>query len=245
MIAVNGLAGGYAPGEEIVRGVDLAAAQGGLTCIIGPNGAGKSTALKLVAGLLHRSAGRVTLNGRDLTGLSPQQVAASGLVFVPQERNIFAALTVDENLRMGAFGLRHGMTGRLAEAYARFPQLRNRRRVAAGSLSGGQRQVLAMAAALMSAPRALLLDEPSAGLAPLPASELLDLVRSLARSGLAIVMVEQNALDALAVSDRAAVMVDGRVARTGPAAAVAADPEIRRLFLGGRGPTATNEGYAA
>ena len=247
-MSATALAGGYVAGQEIVRGVDLRAETGELTCVIGPNGAGKSTALKLVAGLLHRSAGRVDLDGRDLTGLSPQDVAASGLVFVPQERNVFAALSVEENLRMGAWGVHGSLSARLADAYDRFPQLRARRRAAAGSLSGGQRQVLAVAAALMAQPRALLLDEPTAGLAPQPAGELLDLVRNLARSGLAVLMVEQNALDALLASDRAVVMVDGRVARTGPAAAVAADPDIRRLFLGGASPaeaSATGKGQAA
>lgn len=242
-LQAEGLAGGYVPGQEIVRGVALGAQHGTLTCIIGPNGAGKSTALKLLAGLLHRSAGRIVLDGRALTDLGPQHVAAAGVVCVPQERNIFAALSVEENLRMGAYRLRGGMAARLDDAYARFPQLRDRRRAAAGSLSGGQRQVLAMAAALMSAPRALLLDEPTAGVAPLPAAGLLDTIRALARSGLAILMVEQNAMEALAVSDRAVVMVDGRVARAGPADAVAADPDIRRLFLGGRDPQ--TEGPAA
>ena len=225
--------GGYAPGEDIVRGVELVAAPGELTCVIGPNGAGKSTALRLVAGLGHRSGGSVTLDGVELAGMAPQRVAGAGLVFVPQERNVFAALSVEENLRMGAHGL-GGIAARLEAAYARFPQLRERRRTAAGSLSGGQRQVLAMAAALMSGPRALLLDEPTAGLAPMPAAALLDAVRGLARSGLAVLMVEQNALDALSVSDRGVVMVDGRVARAGDAAAIANDPEIRRLFLGDR-----------
>lgn len=239
-IAASGIGGGYTSADEVVRGVDLSAAPGELTCVIGPNGAGKSTALKLVAGLLRPRAGRVTLDGRDLTGASPQAMLGAGLVFVPQERNIFAALSVEENLRMGGY---LGRNASLREIYARFPQLRERRRTPAGSLSGGQRQVLAMASALMARPRAMLLDEPTAGLSPQAAAGLFDTIVALARSGLAILMVEQNATEALAVSDRAAVMVDGRVVRQGTAREVADEPDIRRLFLGGR--THTQHGEAA
>lgn len=231
--AVTGITGGYATTDDIVRGVDLHAPFGTLTCVIGPNGAGKSTALKLAAGLLRLRAGQVMLGSHDLTGLTPQAALAAGLVFVPQERNVFPRLSVVENLRMGAFKARDAAE-RLDGVYARFPELQARRRTPAGALSGGQRQVLAMATALMARPRALLLDEPTAGLSPQAAARLLDVVVGLARSGLAVLMVEQNALDALAVSDRAVVMVDGHVVREGPAASVSRDPEIRRLFLGGR-----------
>ncbi|WP_426955171.1 ABC transporter ATP-binding protein [Muricoccus radiodurans] len=248
-LVATGIVGGYAAADEVVRGVTLSAAAGELTCVIGPNGAGKSTALKLVAGLLRPRQGIVMLEGRDLSGLPPRAALTAGLVFVPQERNIFAALSVEENLLMGGYAT--GLTGGYAagraaldEAYANFPALRARRRTAAGSLSGGQRQVLAMASALMARPRALLLDEPTAGLSPQAAAELLALIQRLARAGLAILMVEQNATEALAASDRAAVMVDGRVVRDGPAAEVAGDPEIRRLFLGGRAHPST-EGQAA
>ena len=183
--------------------------------------------------LLRLRAGQVVLGGDTLTGLAPQAALAAGLVFVPQERNVFPRLSVAENLRMGAFRAKDA-SERLDGIYARFPELQARRRTPAGALSGGQRQVLAMATALMARPRALLLDEPTAGLSPQAAARLLDVVLGLARSGLAVLMVEQNALDALAVSDRAVVMVDGRSVRDGPAAAISHDPEIRRLFLGGR-----------
>lgn len=236
--AATGLHGGYGTASDIVRGVDLQAPFGTLTCVIGPNGAGKSTALKLAAGLLRPRAGRVVLGADELTGLTPQGALAVGLVFVPQERNVFASLSVAENLRMGAFTARDAAP-RLADAYARFPELYACRRSPAAALSGGQRQVLAVAAALMARPRALLLDEPTAGLSPQAAARLLDVVVGLARSGLAVLMVEQNALDALAVSDRAVVMVDGRAVRDGAAHAVANDPDIRRLFLGGRTMAAT------
>ena len=238
----TGLVGGYTAHDQVVRGVDLHAAPGTLACIIGPNGAGKSTALKLAAGLLVRQSGTICLEGTDLTGLPPQAAFAAGLVFVPQERSVFASLSVEENLRMGAFLVRRGIAERLDETYARFPMLRDRRRNPAGSLSGGQRQVLAMAAALMARPRALLLDEPTAGLSPQAAALLFDVVVALARAGLPIVMVEQNALDALAVSDTATVLVDGRAVRHGPARAIAEDPEIRRLFLGDRPPPLPGQG---
>ncbi len=234
LLQAEGIVGGYASAEQVVKGVALSAAAGELVSVIGPNGAGKSTALKLVAGLLRPSAGRVRLGGEDVAGRSPQAIARAGLGFVPQERNIFGALSVAENLEMGCLFERGAMRARAAEAYARFPMLAEKRRAAARSLSGGQRQVLAVAMALMARPRALLLDEPTAGLSPRAAGELFALVRGIADAGIAVLMVEQNALESLAVSDRAYVLVDGRNHLDGPAAAVAADPDIRRLFLGGR-----------
>lgn len=229
-----GLVGGYASAEQVVKGVTLRADSGELVSVIGPNGAGKSTALKLISGLLRPTAGEVRIAGEDLAGRSAQALARAGLGFVPQERNVFAALSVHENLEMGCLFARRETGRRADRAYARFPMLVEKRRAAAGSLSGGQRQILAMAMALMGEPRALLLDEPTAGLSPAAAHDLLATIRGLAREGLAVLMVEQNALDALDASDRATVLVDGRNHLDGTARAVADDPDIRRLFLGGR-----------
>jgi len=235
LLAIEGLLGGYGDADHVVKGVSLAVATGELVCVIGPNGAGKSTVLKLVTGLLRPRAGRIRLAGRDITGAAPGTVLRAGCVLVPQERNVFGALTVDENLAMGAFLAPRAARKRRDAVYGRFPLLAQRRRQAARTLSGGQRQILAMGQALMTEPAALLLDEPTAGLSPIAASELFATIRGLAADGVAVLMVEQNALEALSISDRAYVLVDGRNAEEGHAATLAADPGVRRLFLGGRG----------
>ena len=235
LLAVDGLRGGYAAADEIVKGTALSVAPGEIVALIGPNGAGKSTLLKLLAGLLRPSAGRVQLRDRDITGLAASEISRLGLSFVPQERNVFGSMSVAENLEMGGFlDAAHGRR-RMAELYERFPMLADKRRAAARTLSGGQRQILAMAIALMNAPDLLLLDEPTAGLSPKAADELFGSIVALNRSGVAILMVEQNALEALAVSARAYVVVQGRAEREGRAADLAADPTVRDLFLGGGG----------
>ena len=235
LIEAKCLVGGYPGAEHVVKGVSLTAGAGELVTVIGPNGAGKSTALKLISGLLTPRSGEVRLGGEAVAGRPPQAIARAGLGFVPQERNVFGSLSVHENLEMGCLFEPRETRARAGQAYARFPVLAEKRRAAAGSLSGGQRQLLAMAMALMARPRALLLDEPTAGLSPKAAHALFEDIRAIARDGLAVLMVEQNAIEALTVSDRAYVLVDGRNHLDGPAAAVAADPDIRRLFLGGRG----------
>ncbi|WP_198371549.1 ABC transporter ATP-binding protein [Roseomonas rosulenta] len=234
-LAVEGLTGGYAAADHVVKGVSFTVAAGELLCVIGPNGAGKSTVLKLMTGLLRPRAGRVLLGGREVTGLAPRAMIEAGLVLVPQERNVFGTLTVEENLVMGCFLDPRRARARMAAVTDRFPLLAERRRQAARTLSGGQRQILAMGQALMSEPRVLLLDEPTAGLSPKAAADLFALVRATADSGVAVLMVEQNALQAMQASDRALVLVDGRNAHEGPAPALACDPGIRRMFLGGRG----------
>jgi branched-chain amino acid transport system ATP-binding protein/neutral amino acid transport system ATP-binding protein len=234
LLEAIGIVGGYASAEQVVKGVTMRSDAGELVTIIGPNGAGKSTALKLIAGLLRPSSGEVRIAGEDYSGSTPQALARAGLGLVPQERNVFASLSVHENLEMGCLLARSEAKRRADRAYARFPMLAEKRRAAGGSLSGGQRQILAMAMALMAEPRVLLLDEPTAGLSPVAAHELFGTIRNLAREGLAILMVEQNALESLDVSDRAYVLVDGRNHLDGTASAVANDPDIRRLFLGGR-----------
>ena len=234
LLEVEGLVGGYGAADEILKGITLNLPERRMAAIVGPNGAGKSTLLKAIAGLLKPKAGQVRLAGTVLTGLPPRGVAARGVAFVPQEANIFPSLTVRENLEMGGYlEPRALVVQRVEGLFARFPILAEKRRRAARTLSGGQRQILAMGMALMVEPKLLLLDEPSAGLSPKAAESLFDGIGAIHREGTAILMVEQNALEALAIAEEGIVLVDGRVARTGDARALAADPEVRRLFLGG------------
>ena len=232
-LSVEALRGGYASADEIVKGIDLTVRAHDLAVIIGPNGAGKSTFLKLVAGLLVPKAGRVEIDGAALKPGDPHAACEHGLSFVPQERNVFQSLTVRENLEMGGFLLQKALRDRIDEQVQRFPLLKGRLKDKAGNLSGGQRQVLAMAVALMTSPRVLLLDEPTAGLSPAAADEVFDLIRELAQQGLAILMVEQNALLALEYGTRGIVLVAGKKLRDDTASGLLADDEIRHLFLGG------------
>jgi branched-chain amino acid transport system ATP-binding protein len=234
LLEVEGLVGGYGAADEVLKGINVALPPARMAAIVGPNGAGKSTLLKAVAGLLRPKSGTVRLEGAAITGLPPRGIAARGVAFVPQEANIFGTLTVRENLEMGGYlEPRATVNARIEALFARFPMLAEKRRRAARTLSGGQRQILAMAMALMVEPKLLLLDEPSAGLSPKAAEFLFDSIAQIHAGGTAILMVEQNALEALAIAEEGIVLVDGRVARTGAAAALAADPEVRRLFLGG------------
>lgn len=230
--SATGLAGGYSPADRVVKGVDLHIEAGELVVVIGPNGAGKSTLLKLIAGLHCLAEGGIALDGKPLSVQSPLARARSGIGFVPQEQNVFGGMTVRENLEMGAFLDRREQESRIAGLYERFPVLAEKRRALAGTLSGGQRQVVAMAIALMGAPRLLLLDEPSAGLSPAACDVLFDTIGGLARDGLTILMIEQNALAALDIADRGIVLVSGTKRADGPARALANDPETRRMFLG-------------
>ena len=233
LLTATGIVAGYDVQDEILKGIDLVVREGEIVGIIGPNGAGKSTLLKTMAGLLAPSAGRIYLRGRDITGQAPRDISRFGLAYVPQEFNIFPMLSVRENLEMGGYIDRKETGRRIDGVFARFPMLGEKRRHAARTLSGGERQILAMAMALMVDPVVLLLDEPSAGLSPVAAERLFDAIVQINGDGVSIVMVEQNANEALVVSDRAYILVDGRNSVTGPAKALAADPEIRRLFLGG------------
>jgi branched-chain amino acid transport system ATP-binding protein/neutral amino acid transport system ATP-binding protein len=234
LLEVEGVVGGYGAADEILKGITVALAPARMAAIVGPNGAGKSTLLKAVAGILKPKAGSIRLEGRALTGLPPRAIAAQGVAFVPQEANIFGSLTVRENLEMGGYLEPRAVVRQRTEALMqRFPMLAEKRRRAARTLSGGQRQILAMAMALMVQPKLLLLDEPSAGLSPKAAEFLFDSIAAIHAEGTAILMVEQNALEALSIAEDGIVLVDGRVARTGRAQALAADPEVRRLFLGG------------
>lgn len=232
-LAVTDLAGGYAGADSVVKSISLEVRSGEVLCIIGPNGAGKSTALKLIAGLLIRQNGTVAMAGRDVSALPAHQRARDGLVFVPQEKNVFAGLTVTENLEFGLFHGRKNFSTRLAAIFERYPVLGEARSKPAGDLSGGQRQILALAVALMSDPDVLLLDEPTAAVSPAMSAELFRTIRTIADEGLAVLMVEQNAQQALEMSDRAHIIVDGRSRKDGPADEILKDPNIRRVFLGG------------
>jgi branched-chain amino acid transport system ATP-binding protein/neutral amino acid transport system ATP-binding protein len=232
-LTARGIVAGYSAADEVLKGVDFQVREGEIVCVIGPNGAGKSTLLKAIAGLIKPSRGSVDLQGKDITGLAARDVSRLGLAYVPQEHNVFPTMSVRENLEMGGYVDRRAAEQRIEAAFERFPVLSNKRRHAARTLSGGERQMLAMAMALMVEPVVLLLDEPSAGLSPLAAATLFDNIIAIHRSGVSIALVEQNANEALAISDRAYILVDGRNARTGGAKTLAADPEIRRIFLGG------------
>ncbi|HUA76989.1 MAG TPA: ABC transporter ATP-binding protein, partial [Acetobacteraceae bacterium] len=232
LLAAEGLVCGYGAADEILHGAALTVRSGEMVAIIGPNGAGKSTLLKAVAGMIRLKSGTIRLNGTAVERISARERARLGIAFVPQEANIFPSMTVSENLEMGGFLEPSATRRRVSALFERFPILAEKKRTTARTLSGGQRQVLAMAMALMVAPTLLLLDEPSAGLAPLAAGQLFSAIASIHREGTAIAMVEQNALAALALADRGLVLVDGRPVREGEARAMAADPEVRRLFLG-------------
>jgi branched-chain amino acid transport system ATP-binding protein/neutral amino acid transport system ATP-binding protein len=233
LLEARGVVAGYAVADMILKGVDLVVAPHEVVAIIGPNGAGKSTLLKAIAGILVPSAGTIMLDGAPIHGRPPREICAAGLAFVPQEANVFPTMSVRENLEMGGFVQKRETARRIEAIFTRFPILAEKRRQAARTLSGGQRQILAMAMALMVAPKLLLLDEPSAGLSPIAAERLFDTIRGIHAEGTAIAMVEQNALEALAIATRGVILVDGRNAREGAAGDLATDPEVRRIFLGG------------
>ena len=227
------MTGGYGKGPDILHQCTIAVEQGEIAVIVGPNGAGKSTAMKAVFGMLDVRSGQVKLDGEDITGLSPQDRVAKGMGFVPQTSNIFTSMTVEENLEMGAFIRRDDFRGTLAQVYDLFPILKEKRHQAAGELSGGQRQQVAVGRALMTKPKVLMLDEPTAGVSPIVMDELFDRIIEVARTGIPILMVEQNARQALEIADKGYVLVQGSNAFTGTGKELLADPEVRKSFLGG------------
>jgi len=233
LLTVEDVVAGYSAADEILKGVHLAVERGEIVGVIGPNGAGKSTLLKVIAGVLRPHRGRVLLGDTPIEGKAPREISALGVALVPQERNVFPTLSVRENLEMSGYLEPKRARPRIEGIFTRFPLLAERRRHAARTLSGGQRQILAMAMALMVEPTLLLLDEPSAGLAPIAAERLFETIRTINAEGVAIVMVEQNALEALAIARRAYILVDGRNSVSGEAATLARDPDVRRIFLGG------------
>ncbi len=233
MLSVTNVVAGYGAHDEVLKGVGIAVAERELVVLIGPNGAGKSTLLKSIAGFLKPREGAITFEGKPIGGLRPREITRQGIAFVPQEANVFPSLSVAANLEMGGYVDRRAVKEHMQAVYARFPVLAERRGQEARTLSGGQRQMLAMAMALMAAPRMMLLDEPSAGLSPAASQELFALVKALHAEGMTIIMVEQNALDALKIADRGYLLVDGSNAREGRASVLAADAEVRQAFLGG------------
>ena len=231
LIAEN-MTGGYGA-ADILHDCTLAVEQGQIAVIVGPNGAGKSTAMKAVFGMLSLRGGRVLLEGEDITTLSPQARVAKGMAFVPQTHNIFTSMSVEENLEMGAFLRRDDISATMEQVYNLFPILRDKRHQPAGELSGGQRQQVAVGRALMTQPKVLMLDEPTAGVSPIVMDELFDRIIEVARAGISILMVEQNARQALEIADMGYVLVQGANRFTDTGAALLADPEVRRSFLGG------------
>ncbi|MDB9707939.1 amino acid/amide ABC transporter ATP-binding protein 2 (HAAT family) [Planktotalea frisia] len=227
------MTGGYGTGADILHGCTLAVEKGEIAVIVGPNGAGKSTAMKAVFGMLNLRTGAVRLDGEDITGLTPQARVGKGMGFVPQTSNIFTSLTVEENLEMGAFIRRDDIAETMAQVYELFPILKDKRSQPAGELSGGQRQQVAVGRALMTQPQVLMLDEPTAGVSPIVMDELFDRIIEVARTGISILMVEQNARQALEIADKGYVLVQGRNGFTDTGKALLANPEVRKSFLGG------------
>ena len=226
------MVGGYG-GADILKGCSIDVNEGEIAVIVGPNGAGKSTAMKALLGMLDLKQGTISFRGKDISRLSPQDRIAEGIAFVPQTSNVFTSMTVFENLEMGAFLRDDDITETLEQVYQLFPILADKKDQLAGELSGGQRQQVAVGRALMSQPAVLMLDEPTAGVSPIVMDELFDRILEVRQAGVAILMVEQNARQALSIADRGFVLVIGENRHTDSGAALLTNPEVRRSFLGG------------
>jgi branched-chain amino acid transport system ATP-binding protein len=226
------MTGGYGA-ADILHGCSIGVEKGEIAVIVGPNGAGKSTAMKAVFGMLPLRQGRVMFDGEDITQIKPEERVIKGMGFVPQTNNVFTSMTVEENLEMGAFIRNDPISDSIAQVYDLFPILKQKRKQSAGELSGGQRQQVAVGRALMTQPKVLLLDEPTAGVSPIVMDELFDRIIEIARLNVAILMVEQNAKQALEIADRGYVLVQGLNRFTDTGEALLANPEVRRAFLGG------------
>jgi branched-chain amino acid transport system ATP-binding protein len=234
-LAVEDIVAGYGAGGAVLDGVSIVAAKGTITAVLGANGAGKTTLLRCISGFVRPRRGRVVVGGTDLARRHPEDVARAGVAHVPEGQGVITELTVEENLRVGGLASRDraGRTSALNDAYRRFPVLAERRKRAAGTLSGGERQILVIARALMAAPRVLLLDEPSLGLAPKMVTQVMDLIRALRDdSGLTVLLVEQNARSALSIADKGLVLNLGKVVAEDDAAKLASDVGLRRHYLG-------------
>ena len=226
------MSAGYG-GTDILHACTIGVEQGEIAVVVGPNGAGKSTAMKAVFGMLPLREGSVLMGDRDITHLKPQERVRNGMGFVPQNNNVFTSLTVQENLEMGAFIRRDDFSDTLTQVFDLFPVLKEKRSQAAGELSGGQRQQVAVGRALMTQPQVLMLDEPTAGVSPIVMDELFDRIIEIARSGIAILMVEQNAKQALSIADKGYGLVQGSNRYTDTGSALLANPNVRKAFLGG------------
>ena len=232
MLKIDGLKVSYG-GIEAVKGITFEVPERKIVTLIGANGAGKSTTLRSIAGLVKPAKGRIHLQGEDITGLTPDKIVAKGVTLVPEGRHVFPDLTVLENLKIGAYLRKDDLTDDLNWVYELFPRLKERSWQAAGTLSGGEQQMLAMGRALMSRPKLLMLDEPSMGLAPILVEQIFDIIKELHEAGTTILLVEQNAQMALSIADRAYVLGTGRITMSGNAAEVLSDDGVRKAYLGG------------
>ena len=227
------MTGGYGSGPDIISSCSVNVNQGEIVSILGPNGAGKSTAMKAMLGLLNLKSGKVLIDGKDISHLSPQERVKQGIAFVPQTKNVFAGLSVEENLEMGAFLRDESLQKIINEIYELFPILKEKKSQLVGELSGGQRQQVALGRALMIKPSVLMLDEPTAGVSPIVMDELFDHILKVKKTNVAILMVEQNAKQALSISDRGYVLVTGENRYSGTGKELLNDPRVRSSFLGG------------
>ncbi len=227
------MTGGYGNGPDIISSCSVNVNQGEIVSILGPNGAGKSTAMKAMLGLLNLKSGKVVINGKDISHLNPQDRVRQGIAFVPQTKNVFAGLSVEENLEMGAFLRDESLQKIIDEIYELFPILKEKKSQLVGELSGGQRQQVALGRALMIKPSVLMLDEPTAGVSPIVMDELFDHIIKVKKTNVAILMVEQNAKQALSISDRGYVLVTGENRYSGTGKELLNDPRVRSSFLGG------------
>ncbi len=232
VIECNGIAAGYVKGLNILQGVDLIVHEKEIVSIIGPNGAGKSTLLKAIMGIINISGGRFFINGSEKTNTPTHQIVSEGVGYVPQVENVFPSLTIEENLEIGSWSVKDNIKQSISKIFDDFPMLKERQKDKAGNLSGGQRQILALARALVTSPSILLLDEPSAGLSPVAIKEVFEIVKEINSRGVAILLVEQNATRALNFSDRGYVLDQGRNAYQGKGQELLNDPRVVDLYLG-------------